>query len=134
MRIGEIVTEKVPIGTGTNIMRDRRCKVIAAYDKKQLGVMYLLETVRGKFKTCVMVPPPPRFQPDEGTAHRWEKRTNVDNAPAIGYKEIKRYKTYDEMQDALGLDKSIKRSLSRLRSIAEMHGCEVDEDVFLGGK
>ena len=129
MEIGDIVTELVPIGTGTNVMKSRRCKVLAKYDKKHLGVMYLLETIRGKFKTCVMVPPPPKFQPPEVSSKgKWsnplakikdedfeEERIIVDN--------------YDEMLDYLHLDKCVLRSRTRLRSIANFNKITVMEDL-----
>lgn len=124
MKIGEIVTVDVPMGTGTHVLRPRKCKVLAAYDKKQLGVMYLLETLRGGFKTCVVVPPAPRYQPEKvSNCHRWSKKTKFDQ-------EIEGtcFSTYDEMLDALGLDKSIVRSKYRLKAIADMHGCEVIEN------
>lgn len=113
----------------------RHARVIQIFPKGHLGVMYLCETFPSHFRTCLVVPPPPRFQPDpreDKDIQRWTKPTHYnaleveDEPPPPRKPKESRYKETEEMYkpllEHLGLDTTKKRSRTQLRSLAHYRG------------
>lgn len=141
MKIGDIVPVPMYIGVSHNKPVHLPARVIQIFPKGHLGVMYLCETLKSHFRTCIVVPPPPRFQPDTGkdTLQRWSTGTHhnaleqePDNSHSTYQKRVHERNhaledKYIPMLNELGLDVSIKRSLKKLRSIAQFRGYDINE-------
>lgn len=144
MKIGDIVSVPLYIGVSQHRPVFRQAVIVAEYPKKHLGTMYLCEVIPSRFRTCIVEPPPPRFQPDyaHDSLQRWQKRPTEYNAfsseaPTSDTTTTYQKRThernrsltekYDPMIKELGLDPSIKRSLHKLRSIAQFRGFDPDE-------
>ena len=142
MKIGDIVSVPLYIGVSQHKPVFRQAVIVAAYPKKQLGTMYLCEVIPSRFRTCIVEPPPPRFQPDyaHDKMQRWGTNTRhnaleVEPLPSTTTTYQKRThernrsltEKYDPMIKELGLDPSIKRSLHKLRSIAQFRGYSIRE-------
>ena len=141
MKIGDIVSVPLYIGTAHNKPIYRHARILEIYPKGHLGVMYLCEVLPAHFKTCIVVPPPPRFQPDprdDKDIQRWTKATH-HNALEVEEEAPKTYqkRTHDKQEELkekytpllerLGLDLKKKRSISQLRSLAHFRGYNPDE-------
>jgi hypothetical protein len=146
MKIGDIVSVPLYIGVSQHRPVFRNARIVAAYPKKQLGTMYLCEVIPSRFRTCIVEPPPPKFQPDaayDKSLARWTKPTH-HNALEVeplssSSNSTKTYQKrtheqarsivdkYTPMLKELGLDPAVKRSLHKLRSIAHFRGYNIDE-------
>jgi hypothetical protein len=132
--VGDIVPVPMYIGNAHNKPIHLPARILEIYPKGHLGVMYLCETLHSKFKTCIVVPPPPRFQPDpreDKDIQRWTKPTRynaleVEPEPAPRKPKESRYKETEDMYkpllEHLGLDLEKKRSKGQLRSLAHYRG------------
>lgn len=116
----------------------RHARVIQVIPKGKLGVMYLCETFPSHFRTCLVVPPPPRFQPDpayDKDIQRWSKPTHYNSLEVDSSEQQRtaprkpkesRYKEVEEMYkpflEHIGLDPTKKRSRTQLRSLAHYRG------------
>ena len=130
--VGDIIQVPLYIGTAHNTAVYRLGRVIGIYPKGHLGVMYLCKVIPSGFRTCVVIPPPPRLQPEtvKDTLQRWSTNTHhhaleVEEVAPRTNKEL--IKLYDPLIKHLGLDPSIRRSLKQLRSIAHYRGFDTDE-------
>ena len=138
-KIGDIVPVPMYIGNAHNKPVHLPARIIQIFPKGTLGTMYLCETLHSKFKTCIVVPPPPRFQPDprdDKDIQRWTKATHhnaLEVEPAKTYqkrthdKQEELKERYTPLLERLGLDLEKKRSLSQLRSLAHFRGYNPDE-------
>lgn len=141
MKIGDIVPVPMYIGVSHNKPVHLPARIVQIFPKGSLGTMYLCETLKSHFRTCIVVPPPPRFQPDpvkdRDRVQRWTKPTHYNalevELGATTYQKRTQERTrsltekYDDMIKELGLDPSIKRSLYKLRSIAQFRGYNISE-------
>ena len=141
MKIGDIVPVPMYIGAAHNKPVHLPARVIQIFPKGHIGVMYLCENLKSHFRTCIVVPPPPRFQPDPAQdrdrVQRWSKETH-HNALEVEY-EPKTYqkRTHDKQEELkerytpflehIGLDPTRARSISQLRSLAHYRGYNPDE-------
>ena len=141
MKIGDIVPVPLYIGNAHNKPVHLPARILEIYPKGHLGTMYLCETLHSKFKTCIVVPPQPRFQPDpvkdRDKVQRWTKATHhnsleVEVEPKTYQKrthdkqeELK--KMYTPLLERLGLDTTRARSISQLRSLAHFRGYNPDD-------
>lgn len=141
MKIGDKVSVPMYIGLTQHKLVHKEAIIVKAYPKGHLGTMYLCKTIPSGFRTCIVVPPPPRFQPSaayDKSLQRWTKPTHhnaleVEPEPQTNYQKRTHEQVrslvekYDPMLKELGLDPSIKRSLHKLRSIAQFRGYDIDE-------
>lgn len=132
MKIGDIIPVPLYIGNAHNKPVHLPARIKEIHPKGHLGVMYLCETLKSHFKTCIVVPPPPRFQPEttKDTLQRWSTNTHhhaleVEEVTPKTNKDL--IKLYDPLIKHLGLDPSIRRSLKQLRSIAHYRGFDPDK-------
>lgn len=139
-KIGDIVSVPLYIGTAHNKPIYRHARILEIYPKGHLGVMYLCEVLPAHFKTCIVVPPPPRFQPDprdDKDIQRWTKATHHNSLEVEPTANPKRNylpkaekqlleERYTPMLERLGLDLSKKRSIKQLRSIAHYRGFPIN--------
>ena len=131
--VGDIVSVPLYIGHSQKKPVYRHARVIQVIPKGRHGVMYLCETVPSHFRTCIVVPPPPRYQPDprdDKDIQRWSKPTHynaleVEDEPPRKPKARKdedlclRYRPFLSF---IGLDPKKKRSIGQLRSLAHYRG------------
>lgn len=146
MKIGDIVPVPLYIGSAHNKPVHLPARIIEVYPKGRLGVMYLCETLHSKFKTCIVVPPPPRFQPDPRDnkgIQRWTKPTHHNSLEVEDTTKSYQKRAHDKQEELkelytpflehLGLDLKKKRSLQQLRSLAHFRGYnpnEIEEGVY----
>ena len=139
MKIGDIVSVPLYIGVSHNKPVYRPAVIKQAFDKGHLGVMYLCETVVSHFRTCIVVPPPPRLQPhpsDNKDIQRWSTETHYNSLevepeptprkPKV-YRDEHLRQMYAPLLEHLGLDPTKQRSKSQLRSLAHFRGYNIEE-------
>ena len=136
--IGDIVPVPLYIGNAHNKPIHLPARTIEIHPKGHLGTMYLCETLKSHFRTCIVVPPPPRFQPDprdNKDIQRWTKATH-HNALEVEPKSYQKRayerqealkERYTPFLEHIGLDPTRARSLYQLRSIAHFRGYNTDE-------
>ena len=145
MKIGDIVSVPLYIGVSQHKPVFRNARIVAAYPKGHLGVMYLCKTLRSNYRTCIVEPPPPKFQPDaayDRNLPRWGKATHhnaleVEPLPQTNTTTTYQKRTHEQsrsiidkytpMLKELGLDPAVKRSITKLRSIAQLRGYDIHE-------
>ena len=137
--VGDIVSVPLYIGNSQKKPIYRHARVLEIYPKGHLGVMYLCETFPSHFRTCIVVPPPPRFQPDprdDKDIQRWTKPTHynaleVEDEPTPKkqrqYRDEKYRKLYAPLMVHIGLDPKKQRSKGQLRSLAHFRGYNPDD-------
>ena len=144
MKIGDKVSVPMYIGLTQHKLVHKEAIIVKAYPKGHLGTMYLCKTIPSGFRTCIVVPPPPRFQPDaayDRNLPRWSKATHHNalevepqpSATTTSYQKRTHEQSrsiidkYTPMLKELGLDPAVKRSITKLRSIAQFRGYDIDE-------
>lgn len=132
--IGSIVSVPLYIGNSHNKPVYRHARIIQVIPKGHLGVMYLCETFPSHFRTCIVVPPPPRVQPDKAydkDLQRWGKATRHNSLEVEPEPTPRKERTnpneelcknYGPFLEHIGLDPSRKRSIGQLRSLAHYRG------------
>ena len=132
--VGDIVSVPLYIGNSQKKPVYRHARILEIYPKGRHGVMYLCETFPSHFRTCIVVPPPPKYQPDprdDKDIQRWSKPTRYnsleveDEPPPPKQRQRKNEdlcNKYRPFLSFIGLDPKKKRSIGQLRSLAHYRG------------